>query len=66
MSCTIEKILADARLLVNRLKDHDSCADSLISSTNVLHKRIDAMKQVDMVFEFEFKLFKLYILYSAT
>ncbi|CAE1268179.1 Suppressor of IKBKE 1,FGFR1 oncogene partner 2 homolog,FGFR1 oncogene partner 2 [Acanthosepion pharaonis] len=45
MKMSFEKLLADARLLVSRLKDHDSLADSLIASTNSLHNRIDAMKQ---------------------
>ena len=46
MSCTIEKIIADARMLVNRLKDHDSAADSVIGQATVLHKRVEAMKIV--------------------
>ncbi|XP_074659935.1 FGFR1 oncogene partner 2 homolog [Tubulanus polymorphus] len=47
MSCTIEKILNDAKLLVNRLKDHDNAADSLIIQAQTLNKRVDAMKQYE-------------------
>ena len=46
MACTIEKVLADARLLVNRLRDHDSQAETLIAQAQTLNKRVDAMKQV--------------------
>lgn len=37
--------MSDARLLVNRLKDHDNCADNVISQTQALLKRMEAMKQ---------------------
>ena len=46
MSCTVEKVLSDARLLVNRLKDHDGCADNVIGHSQTLLKRMEAMKQV--------------------
>ena len=46
MTCSIEKILGDAKLLVNRLKDHDTSADTLISQSHCLKNRIEAMKQV--------------------
>ncbi|XP_040201535.1 FGFR1 oncogene partner 2 isoform X2 [Rana temporaria] len=45
MSCTIEKVLSDARSLVERLREHDSAAESLIEQTTVLNKRVEAMKQ---------------------
>ncbi|KAM3926638.1 FGFR1 oncogene partner 2 isoform 1-T2 [Leptodactylus fuscus] len=45
MSCTIEKVLSDAKLLVERLREHDSAAESLIEQTTVLNKRVEAMKQ---------------------
>ncbi|KAG9462432.1 hypothetical protein GDO78_014138, partial [Eleutherodactylus coqui] len=45
MSCTIEKVLSDARLLVERLREHDGAAESLIEQTTVLNKRVEAMKQ---------------------
>lgn len=44
MTCTIEKVLSDARLLVNRLREHETEADGLISQGQVLQKRVDAMK----------------------
>ncbi|XP_013420722.1 FGFR1 oncogene partner 2 homolog [Lingula anatina] len=43
--CSIEKILTDARLLVNRLREHDTAADSLIAQAQALNKRVDGMKQ---------------------
>ena len=46
MSLSIETILADARKLVVRLKEHDTTADCLIARTQSLHKQFDAMKQV--------------------
>ncbi|OWK03731.1 FGFR1OP2, partial [Cervus elaphus hippelaphus] len=49
MSCTIEKALADAKALVERLRDHDDAAESLIEQTTALNKRVEAMKQIDMV-----------------
>ena len=49
MSCTVEKIISDARMLVNRLKEHDSSADNVISQATVLHKRVEAMKIVSTV-----------------
>ncbi len=48
MSCTIEKVLSDARMLVNRLRDHDSAADNLIGQATVLHRRVDAMRTVSI------------------
>ncbi|XP_018109530.1 FGFR1 oncogene partner 2 homolog isoform X1 [Xenopus laevis] len=45
MSCTIEKVLADAKELVERLREHDGAAESLIEQTTTLNKRVEAMKQ---------------------
>jgi len=45
MTCTIDKVLSDARLLVSRLRDHENQADGLISHGQSLHNRVDAMKQ---------------------
>ncbi|NXG43602.1 SIKE1 protein, partial [Psilopogon haemacephalus] len=39
MSCTIEKILTDAKTLLERLKEHDTAAESLIDQSAVLHQR---------------------------
>lgn len=41
----MDKVLADARALVDRLKEHDSAAESLIEQTSALNKRVEAMKQ---------------------
>lgn len=46
MSCTIEKALADAKALVERLREHDNAAEVLIEQTTALNKRVEAMKQV--------------------
>uniref|UniRef100_A0A674KFZ7 FGFR1 onco partner 2 n=1 Tax=Terrapene triunguis TaxID=2587831 RepID=A0A674KFZ7_9SAUR len=46
MSCTIEKALADAKALVERLREHDNAAEALIEQTTALNKRVEAMKQV--------------------
>ncbi|KAL4625096.1 FGFR1 oncogene partner 2 [Arapaima gigas] len=45
MACTIEKVLADAKFLVERLRDHDNAAEALIEQTTSLNKRVEAMKQ---------------------
>ncbi|XP_040472593.1 suppressor of IKBKE 1 isoform X2 [Falco naumanni] len=45
MSCTIEKILTDAKTLLERLKEHDTAADSLIDQSAVLHQRVAAMRE---------------------
>lgn len=46
MSVTLKQILLDAKRLSNRLKEHDSAADHLLSQTQTVYKQIDAMKQV--------------------
>lgn len=45
MACTIEKILTDAKTLLERLKDHDNAAESLIDQSTMLHKKVVAMKE---------------------
>ncbi|KAJ8261626.1 hypothetical protein GJAV_G00156450 [Gymnothorax javanicus] len=45
MACTIEKVLADAKSLVDRLREHDNAAEVLIEQTTYLSKRVEAMKQ---------------------
>ncbi|XP_061923065.1 FGFR1 oncogene partner 2 homolog isoform X2 [Entelurus aequoreus] len=45
MNCTLEKVLADAKSLVERLRNHDNAAELLIEQTTYLNKRVDAMKQ---------------------
>lgn len=46
MNCTLEKVLADAKSLVERLRNHDNAAEMLIEQTTSLSKRVEAMKQV--------------------
>ncbi len=48
MTCTLENVLADAKSLVERLRDHDSAAEILIEQTTLLNKRVEAMKQVSV------------------
>lgn len=48
MTCTLEKVLADAKSLVERLRDHDNAAEILIEQTTLLNKRVEAMKQVSV------------------
>ncbi|NXJ88710.1 SIKE1 protein, partial [Corythaixoides concolor] len=45
MTCTIEKVLTDARTLLERLKEHDTAAESLIDQSAVLHRRVAAMRE---------------------
>ncbi|XP_070601789.1 suppressor of IKBKE 1 [Erythrolamprus reginae] len=45
MACTIEKILTDAKTLLERLKDHDNAAESLIDQSTLLHKKVVARKE---------------------
>ncbi|CAG2185272.1 FGFR1 oncogene partner 2 homolog [Mytilus edulis] len=45
MALNFEKLLNDAKILVTRLKTHDSSADVIIAQTQTLHNRIDSMKQ---------------------
>lgn len=46
MSCTLEKVLSDARTLLERLKEHDTAAESLIEQSGALSQRIHSMKEV--------------------
>jgi hypothetical protein len=48
MAYTVEKLLSDAATLVNRLKENDTVADILISQTDNLQKRMEAMKEVNV------------------
>ncbi|KAL8584863.1 hypothetical protein ACOMHN_037568 [Nucella lapillus] len=45
MALTVDKLLGDAQLLVTRLKQQDNSTDTIISKSQILHKRIEAMKQ---------------------
>ncbi|XP_077565862.1 FGFR1 oncogene partner 2 homolog [Stigmatopora nigra] len=48
MNCTLEKVLVDAKSLVERLRNHDNAAELLIEQTTFLNKRVDAMKQYQL------------------
>lgn len=45
MSLTMQQIISDAERLASRLKEQDAVADSLLTETHAINKRIDAMKQ---------------------
>ncbi|KAJ7424025.1 FGFR1 oncogene partner 2 like protein [Willisornis vidua] len=44
----MEKALADAKALVERLREHDTAAEALIEQTTALNKRVEAMKQEEI------------------
>uniref|UniRef100_A0A3P8UTI0 Suppressor of IKBKE 1 n=1 Tax=Cynoglossus semilaevis TaxID=244447 RepID=A0A3P8UTI0_CYNSE len=46
MACTLEKVLGDARTLLERLKEHDNAAEGLIEQSGVLNQRVQSMKEV--------------------
>lgn len=48
MNCSLEKVLADAKSLVERLRNHDNAAEMLIEQTTSLNKRVEAMQQVKL------------------
>nr|XP_012322077.1 suppressor of IKBKE 1 isoform X1 [Aotus nancymaae] len=45
MSCTIEKILTDAKTLLERLREHDAAAESLVDQSAALHRRVASMRE---------------------
>lgn len=46
MSVSVHQILADAKRLAGRLKEHDSSADLLLSQAQAMFRQVDAMKEV--------------------
>uniref|UniRef100_A0A3Q0SCZ0 Suppressor of IKBKE 1 n=1 Tax=Amphilophus citrinellus TaxID=61819 RepID=A0A3Q0SCZ0_AMPCI len=46
MACTLEKVLADARTLLERLKEHDTAAEGLIEQSGALSQRVQSMREV--------------------
>ena len=46
MSVSVQQILADAKRLAGRLKEHDSSADLLLSQAQAMFCQVDAMKEV--------------------
>lgn len=53
MNSTLEKVLTDAKSLVERLRNHDNAAEMLIEQTTSLNKRVEAMKQVTALVQSE-------------
>ncbi|XP_066528148.1 suppressor of IKBKE 1 [Hoplias malabaricus] len=47
MACTLEKVLSDARTLLERLKEHDTAAESLIDQSSALSHRVHSMREVE-------------------
>ncbi|XP_016310259.1 suppressor of IKBKE 1-like isoform X2 [Sinocyclocheilus anshuiensis] len=43
--CSLEKVLGDARTLLERLKEHDTAAETLIEQSSVLSQKIHSMKE---------------------
>ncbi|XP_068194368.1 suppressor of IKBKE 1 isoform X2 [Antennarius striatus] len=46
MSCTLDKVLGDARTLLDRLKEHDTAAEGLIEQSGALSQRVQSMREV--------------------
>lgn len=46
MACTLEKVLGDARVLLERLKEHDTAAEGLVEQSGALSQRVHSMKEV--------------------
>uniref|UniRef100_A0A3Q1F4N7 Suppressor of IKBKE 1 n=1 Tax=Acanthochromis polyacanthus TaxID=80966 RepID=A0A3Q1F4N7_9TELE len=46
MACTLEKVLGDARTLLERLKEHDTAAEGLIEQSGALSHRVHSMREV--------------------
>ncbi|XP_028309084.1 mucin-19 isoform X4 [Gouania willdenowi] len=46
MACTLEKVLGDARTLLERLKEHDTAAEGLIEQSGALSHRVQSMREV--------------------
>lgn len=46
MACTLEKVLGDARTLLERLKEHDNAAESLIEQSGALSHTVQSMREV--------------------
>lgn len=49
MACTLEKVLGDARTLLERLKEHDTAAEGLIEQSGALSHRVQSMREVGNV-----------------
>ncbi|EHB16245.1 Suppressor of IKK-epsilon [Heterocephalus glaber] len=47
MRCTIEKILTDTKTLLERLREHDAAAESLVDQCAALHRWVAAMQEAE-------------------
>ncbi|KTF84408.1 hypothetical protein cypCar_00040919 [Cyprinus carpio] len=47
--CSLEKVLGDARTLLERLKEHDTAAETLIEQSSVLSQKIHSMKEESLI-----------------
>jgi len=45
---TLDKVLANAKNLVTRLKDEEGAVDSLLTQTQELSKKVESMKMVSI------------------
>lgn len=48
MALTFQDVLNDAKKLSNRLSEHDSAADALVSQMQAVYQQVEAMKQVPL------------------
>ncbi|KTG42542.1 hypothetical protein cypCar_00002247 [Cyprinus carpio] len=55
--CSMEKVLGDARTLLERLKEHDTAAESLIEQSSVLNHKIHSMKETE-------SLIRLFVMFT--
>lgn len=46
MALAFQDVLNDAKKLTNRLNEHDSTADALVSQMQAVYQQVEAMKQV--------------------
>ena len=66
MALSVEKLLTDAHTLIVRLKDHDNLTDNMISTTQVLFNKFEAMKQVWLMQLLPLMLILLFLLLTLT
>lgn len=64
MSCTIEKVLGDARTLLDRLKEHDTAAEGLIEQSGALRQRVHSMREVGNALPDKVRTHKLKVLFQ--
>ncbi|XP_056589317.1 suppressor of IKBKE 1 isoform X2 [Triplophysa dalaica] len=53
MSCTLDKVLGDARTLLDRLKEHDTAAETLIEQSSFLNQKIHNMKYIEESMQYQ-------------